>query len=141
MAIINIISSLVTITLSLFYITKSTETLVSKDINEVFQDMEKRFTQTKTISDLDINGNKLELKLFRYILLDVPHVAISLINKTTGNTELITNVTISNISYSESTKEFLILSRVVQQNNINLSFKLNLWMRLDNCIRYEFLSV
>ena len=120
--------------------TKSTETLVSKSISEVFEEMERSFNQDKTINVV-INENNLELKLFKYVLLDVPHVAISLINKTTGNTPLITNVNIANISYNDSTNEFLVATRVLEQKNINLSFKLNLWMRLDHCIRYEFLSI
>jgi hypothetical protein len=140
MPLFNIITSLVTITLSIFYITKSTETLVSKDINEVFQDMEKNFNEDKTIN-VTINNNNLELKIFKYILLDKKYVAISLINKTTENIPLITNMNINNISYSDTTKEFLIYSKVLEQKSANLSFKLNIWMRLDNCIRYEFLSV
>jgi hypothetical protein len=117
--------------------------IVNNQKNE-FKRLESTFNKNIKINKV-VNDNEIEIVIFQYKLLDQNHAAISVVNKTT-NTNLITNINIINKFYNETTKEYLIFSKNInQQDNTTgttiLNFNLDLWLNKDQCIRYEISSV
>lgn len=122
----------------IYFIYMNSKTLLKRDPNILFKDMKKKFDK-KIISNVEVQGNELELSVFSSKLLEEHNILISLVNKKTHKT-LVPNISAFNKSYDEKNGEFLIYSKHITQSEDQIDFILKIWLTKRLCIRYEFIE-
>jgi hypothetical protein len=140
---LSVLIPIIFIFVALVSIFLTSRKIVNNQKNE-FKRLESTFNKNIIINKV-VDDNEIVIVIFQYKLLDKNHAAISVVNKTT-NTNLITNINIINKFYDEKTKEYLIFSKNINQQdnttgNTILNFNLDLWLNKDQCVRYEISSV
>jgi hypothetical protein len=135
---IELVLTLLSIFMIVYYIYINTKTLLEKDHNKLFEKMKNKF-DNKIKTTVEVQGNELELSVFPSKLLGEANILISLVNKKQFKT-LVSNISAFNRYYDEEKEEFLIYSKHITQKEEQLDFTLKIWLTKTLCIRYEFIE-
>jgi hypothetical protein len=134
---IGILLTIISILFALYYLQSRAKQIIN-DPDKKFKKLISKFDKNIDV-DVQLQQNKLNLKIFNSVLLGENNVLISLSNTSTSTpATLITNVPLINRGYNEPNKEYLVFNRNIKQTAANIDVILKIWLNENNCIRYEF---
>jgi hypothetical protein len=131
---LNVIVTIVSLAIAIYFLYKRYVTF-DKTPDKEFLNLIKNFNKQIKV-EFDVQTKKLELIVFKSVLMGENLLVLSLTNKT-DNKLLIANTTLHNRGYDPNKQEFLLLSKEVLDSATNINISIFIWLTKDLAIRYE----